>query len=80
MVEHCAADGRALLTDNVADFVGLARQWGVEARSHPGLVFTSDAALPRSRRTIGRSVELLDRLLADHPADDGFVDRVRWLG
>ena len=75
----CAAEGRALLTNNVADSAVLARRWSAEGRSHRGLVFTSDASLPRSRDAIGRYVDLLDTLLSEHPGDDTFVDRVHWL-
>jgi hypothetical protein len=75
----CSNAGRALLTNNVADFAVISRRWAVEGRSHHGLVFTSDTSLPRTRSTIGRYVELLDDLMQQHPGDDGLVDRVHWL-
>jgi len=75
----CATEGRALLTNNVADFAVIARRWQIEGRSHLGLLFTSDARLPRTRNTIGRSVELLDALMRDNSAHNSFVDRIHWL-
>lgn len=75
----CGEERRALLTNNVADFTAIARRWAVEGRRHYGLVFTSDASLPRSRRTTGRYVTALDRLLTAKPSKDAFVDRVHWL-
>lgn len=75
----CAAEQRALLTNNVSDFVSIACRWASEGRQHSGLIFTSDASMPRSRRTIGRYVTALDRLLTAHPADDAFHDRIHWL-
>ena len=75
----CHEEQRSLLTNNVADFVVLARRWAAEGRSHAGLVFTSDASMPRSRTTIGRYVRALDRLLRTAPGDDVLFDQVHWL-
>jgi Domain of unknown function (DUF5615) len=75
----CSAEGRALLTNNVADFAVLVRRWQAQGRMHGGLVFTSDASLPRVRGTIGVYVEALDALLTAHPASDALADRVWWL-
>lgn len=75
----CNSEQRALLTNNVADFTVIARRWAVEGRRHAGLIFTSDTALPRSRATIGKYVQLLDDLLRSNQRDEAFVDRVHWL-
>ena len=75
----CAGEGRALVTNNVADFTTIARRWALEGRSHAGLIFTSDAGLPRTRRTIGRYVTALHALLCANPKDDDFTDRIHWL-
>lgn len=75
----CEAQRRALVTNNVGDFTVIARRWAVEGRRHAGLVFTSDASMPRSRRTIGRYVDALDDLLRWHPQDGSFLDRSHWL-
>ena len=75
----CSAEERALVTNNVADFVEIARRWSVEGRSHAGLIFTSDASLPRTRATIGRYVTLLDDILIEYAESADFVDRIHWL-
>lgn len=75
----CGHEQRALVTNNVADFVAIARSWVTEGRGHSGLIFTSDVSMPRSRRTIGRYVTALDRLLQSNRTDDAYVDRVHWL-
>ncbi|HEX2281972.1 MAG TPA: DUF5615 family PIN-like protein [Thermomicrobiales bacterium] len=75
----CAREDRALVTNNVADFTVIARRWAVEGRRHSGLVFTSDAGMPRSRRTIGRYVEALDALLGANPAADALTETTWWL-
>jgi predicted nuclease of predicted toxin-antitoxin system len=79
LLEHCAAEGRTLLTNNVADFVAIAQRWAAEGRPHAGLVFTSDAGLPRARATIGTYVQLLEDLASEYPAEEAFVDRIHWL-
>jgi Domain of unknown function (DUF5615) len=75
----CGRDARALVTNNVGDFTVIARSWAAEGREHAGLIFTSDASMPRSRRTIGRYVESLDALLRANPGDGAANDRVHWL-
>jgi len=75
----CSADNRSLLTNNVADFAVLARRWVAEGRQHHGLVFTSDASLPRTRQTIGRHIDIVDRLMSEHPGDDALIGHLLWL-
>lgn len=79
MLSICAEDQRALLTNNVADFVVLARRWSAGGRSHAGLVFTSDRAFPRTQAGIGALVTALGVLLRARPAADAFADRTHWL-
>jgi len=74
------AEGRALMTENVADFMPLVREAGAAGERHFGIVFTSPRVLPRGLGTIGRSIELLDSFLSDRPADDALADQVHWLG
>ncbi|MHB8466074.1 MAG: DUF5615 family PIN-like protein [Acidimicrobiales bacterium] len=75
----CATEQRALLTNNVADFVTIVRRRAAEDLGHAGLIFTSDWSLPRSLSTIGRYVTALEELLRSNPQVDAFVDRVHWL-
>lgn len=79
LLAFCTGEGRALLTNDVVDFSVIVRRWAVEGRSHAGLLFTSDASMPRQRETIGRYVTALDRLLHAHTGDVPFRDRVHWL-
>lgn len=73
--ERAAAEGRAIVTENVADFMTLAREASAAGDSFAGLVFTSSRSLPRSRATIGVYVELLDELVRSAPPPG----EVRWL-
>jgi len=74
-----ATEPRALLTNDVRHLTTIARDWAATGRRHGGLVFTSDARLPRHRGTIGNDVERLAALLAAHPSDDALVERIVWL-
>ena len=76
----CAAEQRTLLTNNVGDLMAIVRNWAVSGEHHAGLIFTSDASLPRTHAAIGRYVQLLDALLHEYPDPDEFVDRIHWLG
>ncbi|HEY3630964.1 MAG TPA: DUF5615 family PIN-like protein [Jatrophihabitantaceae bacterium] len=75
----CLGGQRALVTNNVSDFMTLARQWATMGQQHAGLIFTSDATLPRTHAMIGRYVRLLDALCRANPCNDALLDRVHWL-
>ena len=75
----CESEHLALVTNNVADFVAIARRWATQGRRHSGLIFTSDASMPRHQAAIGRYVEALDGLLRANPGPEAFADRVHWL-
>lgn len=70
---------RAIVTENVADFVELHRAAIITATPHFGLVFTSPRQFPRTRRAIGRIVQALDALLAAHRPVDALRDQTWWL-
>lgn len=74
----CVGEQRTLLTNNVGDFMTIARSWAVSGQQHAGLIFTSDASRPRTHAAIGAYVRLLDAFLRDH-AEAEFVDRIHWL-
>lgn len=71
---------RALVSNNIADFVPLIQRAAGTGNRHFGLVLTSDRTLPRSTRAIGRHVRALQALLQGHPAADGLADVTIWLG
>lgn len=57
-------DARALVTDNIADFVPIELAWRAEhEQPHAGLVLVAPGAFPRhQRRAIGRLVDALSAL------------------
>jgi hypothetical protein len=72
-------EGRALVTENVADFAPLTRDLLASGGHHFGLIYTSSRSMPRSRQTIGLFVQRLDEVMKDHPGDDDFRDVTHWL-
>jgi hypothetical protein len=79
LLEICADEQRALLTNNVADFAVIARRWAIEGGRHGGLIFTSDTSVPRGRQSIGMYVDTLDKLLVANLGEAAFIDRAHWL-
>jgi predicted nuclease of predicted toxin-antitoxin system len=79
LLAHATVERRALVTENVADFVELHAAAVVSGRPHYGIVFTSARRFPRSTRAIGRLVRALDALLDAHLPDDALVNQTRWL-
>lgn len=60
--------GRALLTENVADFLAIDAEHRARGLEHFGLVMTTNRSFPRSKgSTLGALVKALDALLAAQP-------------
>lgn len=61
---------RAVVTENIADFSGIADDHDQRGQAHFGVVFVPQSSYPRSSpATIGRMVTELDRLLREHPEE-----------
>lgn len=61
-------DQRAVVTENVADFLALDAQYRAEERVHCGLLFLLKSTLPRTRpQFVGALTRHLDVWLAGHP-------------
>lgn len=73
------AERRAVVTEDVADFVRILREHASHGDDHHGIIFTSPRSFPRSRSTIGASISALAALLGAHPADDALLNQTRWL-
>ena len=74
-----SAEGLALMTENVADFMPLVREAAAAGEPHFGVVFTAPHALPRALATVRLFVEILDAFLRDRSADEALADAVYWL-
>lgn len=79
LFEAMRVEGRAILTNNVGDFMQLVRSVVSNGSYHSGVVLTSDRSLPRRRDDIQTYVDLLHELLCAHPGEDALRNDVRWL-
>lgn len=70
---------RAILTENAAHFVPLARRASESGVDHYGLLLSDGRSLPRALNALGAYIELLDALLSTHPEEDALLGRTLWL-
>ena len=65
--ELAQTEQRAVVTENIPDFSGIADTYDQRGRHHYGLVLVDRGRYPRGNPgTIGRMVTELDRLLKEH--------------
>lgn len=71
------AENRAVVTENVSDFLLLHASWLRSGQSHSGIILASSATFPRARAsTLGALVKALDELIVELPRLD---TDIRWL-
>jgi predicted nuclease of predicted toxin-antitoxin system len=79
LLRRMAQEQRAILTNNVKDFVPLSSRAALERNDHFGLLLTSDKSMPRRNDAIGRLLDALDAFLQSHQAEDSCRNQVQWL-
>jgi hypothetical protein len=79
LLRRMAQEQRAILTNNVKDFVPLSSRAALERDDHFGLLLTSDKSMPRRNDAIGRVVDALDAFLQCHQAEHSCRNQVQWL-
>jgi predicted nuclease of predicted toxin-antitoxin system len=79
LLRRMAQEQRAILTNNVKDFVPLSSRAALERDDHFGLLLTSDKSMPRRNDAIGRVVDALDAFLQCHQAEHSCGNQVQWL-
>lgn len=78
LLRFATGAGRAVVTENVADFDRVARAWGASREHHAGLVFTSRTRFHRGSRAYpGNLISALRVLLDAEPGSP--PDRLFWL-
>lgn len=78
LLREALAVGRVLVTDNVQDFARLHQQCIASGEDHAGIILVSPASFPRSRGTIRKWSEALDRYLTRHH-DTSLENLCGWL-
>jgi Domain of unknown function (DUF5615) len=79
LLGQMAKEHRAIMTNNVKDFMPLATSAAQRADHHYGILFTSDRGLPRRSDAIGRVVDALDAFLQRHQSEDSYRNQVQWI-
>ncbi|HUO71647.1 MAG TPA: DUF5615 family PIN-like protein [Solirubrobacteraceae bacterium] len=79
LLRFASSEDRALLTNNVRDFVGIVARWAADGREHCGLLLTSDASMPRGKGSVGLCVRTLGAMMDGHPGARALANQVRWL-
>lgn len=78
LLDHAAAGGRALVTENVSDFSVLATARAVDGEPHAGLIFTNPARFNRATLAYPGNLIAALRNLLDAPPITG-DSWIRWL-
>lgn len=79
LFRRMAREERAIMTNDVKDFVPIANRAAVNGEDHYGLLLASDKSMPRRLEAIGHVVDALNEFLSRHQAKETCRNQVRWL-
>jgi hypothetical protein len=66
LLTAATADNRAIVTENIADFIPLAARWAADRRAHPGIIVAHPEKFNRRRSSYpGSLVRALKAFLND---------------
>lgn len=71
-----AAERRAIVTNDIADFQAIHDRIIAAGDEHYGMIFTVDATMPRTKTAIPQWLQVLGELLAQHQDEDSLRNRV----
>jgi hypothetical protein len=74
-----AREGRALVSENVADFMRLYGEWGAAGRRHAGIVIALSSRFSRTPDGYAVLVDSLVELCAQRPGREALADTVHFL-
>jgi predicted nuclease of predicted toxin-antitoxin system len=72
-----ASERRTIVTNDIDDFYPIHNRMLAAGEQHAGMIFTSDATLPRNRASVPLWVARLGELLAAREDDDALHNRVQ---
>jgi len=79
VLEAAAAEQRAVVTNNVRDYLAANARMRARGEDHYGVIYTYDDTLPRNKAAFPLWVTTLEELLRTHPADDALRNRAHHL-
>jgi hypothetical protein len=81
VVARAQSDGRAIVTDNIADYEKARRDWESRGKVHHGLIYALNPPFNRHRgdAVIGQMVKALSRFLSSPDASHEPLDRAHYL-
>ena len=79
ILRHAAAEGRALVSNDVLDFQLIHNRMMGEGHGHYGIVFTDDAAMPRNKASIPLWVKALGSFLEANRDEETLRNRIAFL-
>jgi len=74
-----AREGRALVSENVADFMRLYGEWGAAGSRHAGIVISLSSRFSRTPSGYEVLVDSLVELCAGRPGPEALADAVHFL-
>jgi len=74
-----AREGRALVSENVADFMRLYGEWSAADRRHAGIVIALSSRFSRTPAGYEVLADSLVELFAQRPGDEALADAVHFL-
>ncbi len=76
VLDVAAAEGRAVVTNNIKDFRPIAARRIQRGEGHPGLILIP-SSVPRTLGATAQLARMLERLMLENP--DGLRNSERWL-
>ena len=76
LVRRMATERRTIVTNDVDDFTTIHERLLAAGQEHHGMIFTDDAAMPRTKAAVPKWVQTLSELLAAHTAEDSLRNRI----
>ena len=67
LLAHAATEGRALVTENVADFMLLIAEWAGDGREHAGVLFTHPRRFHRASTAYPANLIVALRAFLEEP-------------
>ena len=75
--DTAAAEGRAVITNNIKDFRPLAAEALAKGQSHAGLILLPSSRT-RTRAAVAQLAAVIEQVISEHT--NGLQDSERWIG